>query len=298
MSNIETSDLETHLLECYLFVADYLQSNPKVAAWRRSNNDDPDFTDAEVIVIALMQGYFRTDTLKRTYQLVIANTEGAFPNRAGYKQWIRRLQRLPDQVGRLVRAAALRGLAGEGRTLYAADSLPIPLCEAARHGRVRLLAEDGAKFGVKASGDWFYGFKIHALSHQPTQMVITAMLLPGNRSDQVAARALARSTSGGVLLADEGYRGGDLFDWLYDQAQTLRAGAIGRSERRPFGRQPGPAAGRKQLFWPLAPLLRPGLRPVLARPLDEPAAEGAPLQLGASQHRVPTCRINPRLRLF
>lgn len=143
-----------------------------MAAWRRSNNDDPDFTDTEVIVIALMQGYFRTDTLKRTYQLVIASTEGAFPNRAGYKQWIRRLQRLPDQVGRLVRAAALRGLAGEGRTLYAADSLPIPLCEAARHGRARLLAEDGAKFEVKASGDWFYGFKIHALIHQPTQKEI------------------------------------------------------------------------------------------------------------------------------
>jgi len=222
MSNIETSDLETHLLECYLFVDDYLQSNPKVAAWRRSNNSDPDFTDAEVIVIALMQGYFRTDTLKRTYELVVANAGRAFPDRAGYKQWIRRLQRLPDQVGRLVRAAALRGLAGEGRMLYAADSLPIPLCEAARHGRARLLAEDGAKFGVKASGDWFYGFKIHALIHQPTQMVITAMLLPGNRSDQVAARALAQSTSGGVLLADEGYRGGDLFDWLYEEAQMLR----------------------------------------------------------------------------
>ena len=222
MSNIETSDLETHLLECYLFVDDYLQSNPNVANWRRSNNSDPDFTDAEVIVIALMQGYFRTDTLKRTYELVVANAGRAFPDRAGYKQWIRRLQRLPDQVGRLVRAAALRGLAGEGRMLYAADSLPIPLCEPARHGRVRLLAEDGGRFGVTASGRWFYGFKIHALIHQPTQIVITAMLLPGNRSDQVAARALARSTSGGVLLADEGYRGDDLFDWLYEEAQMLR----------------------------------------------------------------------------
>jgi len=222
MDNIETNDLETHLLECYLFVDDYLQSNPNVADWRRSNNSDPDFTDAEVIVIALMQGYFRTDTLKRTYELVVANAGRAFPDRAGYKQWIRRLQRLPDQVGRLVRAAALRGLAGEGRMLYAADSLPIPLCEAARHGRVRLLAEDGAKFGVTASGCWFYGFKIHALIHQPTQVVITAMLLPGNRSDQVAARALARSTSGGVLLADEGYQGSDLFDWLYEEAQMLR----------------------------------------------------------------------------
>ena len=222
MDNIDTNDLETHLLECYLFVDDYLQSHPKVAGWHRSVGGDPDFTDAEVIVIALMQGYFRTDTLKRTYELVVANAEEAFPDRAGYKQWIRRLQRLPDQVGRLVRAAALRGLAGEGRKLYAADSLPIPLCDPARHGRARLLGKDGAKFGVNASGDWFYGFKIHALIHQPTQIVITAMLLPGNRSDQVAARALARSTSGGVLLADEGYRGADLFDWLYEEAQVLR----------------------------------------------------------------------------
>jgi hypothetical protein len=53
------------------------------------------------------------------------------------------------------------------------------------------------------------------------------MLLPGNRSDQVAARALARSTSGGVLLADTGYRSTGLFNllyfnWLYEDAQTLR----------------------------------------------------------------------------
>jgi hypothetical protein len=222
MSNIDTSALETHLLECYVFVDDYLQSHPKVAGWRRSNNDDPEFTDAEVIVIALMQGYFRTDTLKRTYELVVANTEEAFPDRAGYKQWIRRLQRLPDQVGRLVRAAALRGLSGEGRMLYAADSLPIPLCKPARHGRVRLLDADGAKFGMRASYRWFYGFKVHALMHQPTGVVITAMLLPGNRSDQIPAPALARSTSGGVLLTDEGYRGKDLFEWLYEEAQVLR----------------------------------------------------------------------------
>jgi hypothetical protein len=215
-------NLQTYLLECYVFVDDYFQSHPKVAGWRRSNNDDPDFTDAEVIVIALMQGYFRTDTLKRTYQLVVANTEGAFPDRAGYKQWIRRLQRLPDQVGRLVRAAALRGLADETRRLYVADSKPIPLCDSARHGRVRLLGEDGAKFGVTATGAWFYGFKIHALIHQPTRIVITAMLLPGNRSDQVAAPALAQSIGGGVLLGDEGYRGEELFNWLYEKADTLR----------------------------------------------------------------------------
>jgi hypothetical protein len=56
-------------------------------------------------------------------------------------------------------------------------------------------------------------------------MVTTAMLLPGNRRDQVAARGLAQSTSGGVLLADEGYRGSDLFDWLYEEAQVPSDGS-------------------------------------------------------------------------
>jgi hypothetical protein len=90
---------------------------------------------------------------ERTYELVVANAEKAFPNRAGYKQWIRRLKRLLGQVGRLARAAALRELAGEGRKPYAVDSLPIPLCESARHGRARLLDANGAKFRVDASGD-------------------------------------------------------------------------------------------------------------------------------------------------
>jgi hypothetical protein len=173
-----------------------------------------------VITIALMQGYFRTDTLKRTYQLVVANTDRAFPERAGYKQWIRRLQRLPDQVGaRTIRwSEPLLSAVFQGRGVGSTPPTPcrFPLC------RVRLMDAAGAKFGMTASDRWFYGFKVHALIHQPTQTVITAMLLPGNRSDQVAARALARSTSGGVLLADAGYRGTELFNWLYEDAQTLR----------------------------------------------------------------------------
>lgn len=125
----------------YLVVDDHLQSRSKVTDRRRSIGGDPDFTDTEVIVIASMQ-YFRTDTLKRTHELVVANAERALPDRAGYKQWIR-LQRLSDRVERLVRAAALRGLAGKRRRIHAADSLPIPLCQPARHGRARLLERMG-----------------------------------------------------------------------------------------------------------------------------------------------------------
>jgi hypothetical protein len=56
-------NLQPRLVECYVFIDDYLKAHPELAGWRRSNNDAPDFTDAEVITIALMQGYFQTDTL-------------------------------------------------------------------------------------------------------------------------------------------------------------------------------------------------------------------------------------------
>jgi hypothetical protein len=59
---------------------------------------------------------------------------------------MRRLSRLTELVGHLVRAAALRALADSYVRLYVADSLPNPMCRPLRHGRVRLLCEDRAYF--------------------------------------------------------------------------------------------------------------------------------------------------------
>lgn len=214
-------NLQHHLVQCYVFVDDYLKTHPHLARWRRSNNNDPDFSDAEVITLALMQGLFRTDTLKRTYQLVADNAGAAFPTLPGYKQWIRRLNRLTALIGHLVRAAAVRALTDCWSRLYVVDALPVPLCHRLRHGRVRLLSEDGAYFGKTAKG-WFFGYKLHALIHQATGIVLTALLTPGNWDDRRAVRALALSTGGGILLGDEGYRGKETFAWLYDEASMIR----------------------------------------------------------------------------
>ena len=74
-----------------------------------------------------MQGSFRTDTLKRTYQLVSQsapvsqNAPEAFPEQPGYKQWVRRINKLTDLIGRLVRAAALKAAATNLKRLYVVD---------------------------------------------------------------------------------------------------------------------------------------------------------------------------------
>ena len=57
------------------------------ADWRRSNNAEPEFTDAEVLTIALMQGCLGVATLKKAYKLMAENHASAFPNLPTYKRW-------------------------------------------------------------------------------------------------------------------------------------------------------------------------------------------------------------------
>src|SRR5262249_43854319 len=76
------------LIEIYYFVDEFSKHYPEVARWRASNNCAPKFSDAEVITIALMQGYFGCATLSQTDDLVRANASSAFPHLSGYKQWI------------------------------------------------------------------------------------------------------------------------------------------------------------------------------------------------------------------
>jgi|AntDryMetagUQ255_1029468.scaffolds.fasta_scaffold08338_1 hypothetical protein len=94
--------IKEHLTILYVTVADFFDTHPALAQWRESNNATPHFTDAEVLTMALMQSYFRTDTLKRTFLLVRANDPQAFPQCCSYKQWLARLNRLSEQVGAIV----------------------------------------------------------------------------------------------------------------------------------------------------------------------------------------------------
>lgn len=142
--------IKDHLTILYVFVDTALHKQPNKAHWRRSNHWQPKLTDSEVITIALMQGYFQTPTLKRTYELVRANDPRAFPRLCSYKQWVARLHALAPLIGELFTAVPVA--LEEIDDLYLMDWQPIPLCHPVRHGRVRLLREDGAYFGKTKKG--------------------------------------------------------------------------------------------------------------------------------------------------
>lgn len=150
------------LVAGYCFADDYLKDHPSVARWRTSAHSQPKFTDAEVLTIGLIQGCVGVDTLKKAYLLIATNFREWFPRLCSYGQWVGRLHALAPMVGLLIQAA-LRRMQLPGR-IYLADSKPIPLCKPIRHGRVRLMREEGAWFGKNHYG-WFFGYKLHMLVH-------------------------------------------------------------------------------------------------------------------------------------
>jgi hypothetical protein len=224
--------IEDELMVIYCFVDDFLKANPGLANWRRSNNRTPVFTDAEVITIGLLQGSLGVATLKGAYRVVAGSYRELFPHWCTYPRWIARLHELTPVIGHLIRAA-LQG-ADLWDTLYLMDSKPIPMCKPIRHGRVRLLADEGARFGKNSVG-WFYGFKLHLVVHH-TGAILTAILTPANWNDRDPGLALAWSLGGGVMLADLGYPGEDFEQELLEEADLLlitpkHGGAKGEERR-------------------------------------------------------------------
>jgi transposase len=84
---------------------------------------------------------------------------------------------------------------------------------------VRLLRDEGAYFG-KATSGWFFGFKLHLLTHH-TGAILCAFLTPANWGDRDVALALGLAVDGGVALADLGYRSAEVADLLGEDAELL-----------------------------------------------------------------------------
>lgn len=223
------ASIEAQMTAVYVFVDDYLKAHPRATQWRRSNNATPLFTDAEVLTIALLQGCLGVATLKHAYRYVAQNRRAAFPRLCSYGEWLSRLHALTAVVGQLAQVAGAQACGKE--PLYLLDSLPLPVCKPVRHGRVRLLREDGAYFG-KVRGGWYFGFKLHVLTHH-TGAILAAILTPASWQDQEVALALALAVNGGLGLGDLGYRGRELAQRLANEAQLLLLTPEAAGERNP-----------------------------------------------------------------
>jgi len=212
-----THSIDHQMTEIYSFVDDFLHARAHLQGWRHSPHAQPRFSDAEVLTIGLLQAVFGVASLKQTYRLVASNWGRAFPHLPGYPQWINRLHRLSRHTDELLSHTCAHD-ATDAR-LYLLDAKPIPVCHPLRHGRVRLMREDGARFG-KSSKGWFFGFKLHALRHISGRLM-NLVLTPANEAERALAPVLADATEGGIVIGDLGYRGMECAQAVMEECDTL-----------------------------------------------------------------------------
>ncbi len=192
--------IREQLAAVYCLVDDRIKREKNGGQWRKSNHH-PKCTDAEIMAVAMMQSYFGTATLKRTYLLVKANDGQAFPYLPSYQQWLARWHQVSRQMDLLLEKVPVK--LKELGEIYLIDSLPINVCQAIRHGRVNLLRDEGAYFGKGTKG-WFFGFKLHVLATR-TGQIIGAVLLPTRYDDRAGARMLVSLLEeSSLVLADLG----------------------------------------------------------------------------------------------
>lgn len=187
---------------------DLLKQHPGFLHWRNSNNGVPLFSDSEVLTIAVMQPVLEVATLKQAFRLVADNAASCFPHLPSYKQWLARFHALQPQLAAVLsRTCGFWTTGSDEPEIFLIDSFPVPVCLPVRHGTVRLLRDESANWG-KSSKGWFFGFKVHALTHAASGKVVNLIFTPANVEDRAAAHYLTENLPPeSVVVGDLGYRG-------------------------------------------------------------------------------------------
>lgn len=173
-------DKEDKLIEIYFYVCQEYETNLQFYCQRFSNNNQPEFTDQEVMTIYLFViNQEKRFKVKQIHQFAHEYLHAWFPKLPSYAAFDNRLNQLSE---------AFRHLTGllfdqfkpidcsENESLL--DSLPIITCSGKRSGKVA--PEITAKGFCSTKSMFYYGLKLHSLAFRrsnqlpfPEQLLIT-----------------------------------------------------------------------------------------------------------------------------
>ena len=152
------------LIRLYLYICQQHQDHLAAFAGRLSNNDQPRFTDQEVLTIYLFGLIKQHKTLKAIYDYTRDHLADYFPQLPSYGGYVQRLCRLSDVFPVLIEHVLEERPHEEViEDVRLIDSLPIIMAKEKRASRAKV-APDLANKGYCASKQtYFYGVKLHVL---------------------------------------------------------------------------------------------------------------------------------------
>lgn len=242
------ADLDTLATALYVTTDDLLKAHPERVPPRPRVGIAPKITDAELLVLAVMQALLGHTSERRWLRYARTNLTGMFPHLPGQSGYNKRLRKLNGTMSWLISMlAAQTSVATDD--VWVVDSTPVE-CGRSRETAMRSELAGWAEYGYCASHSrFFWGLRLHlvcTLHGLPVGWALT-----GAKADEravleqilAATPAAARQIAGGrqILIGDKNYYG-KTFE------QDLAAAGIDLLRPARKGEKPRPGA---QFFKPL-----------------------------------------------
>ena len=187
---------------------------------RQGNNDEPGFTDEEVLTIYLFGLFKKRETVSDIHEYTEDHFSDWFPDLPSYQSYNRRLNRLSAVFSPLIEKA-LQQIDGEKARktiLRIADSMPIMMAKRPRASQAKVASKQIADVGYCSSKDTFYhGGKLHVVAKRRDDKLPVPKrigLTPASENDLKALKRVLPTIENGILCGDKAYCDGPLKERL------------------------------------------------------------------------------------
>lgn len=212
-----TKENEDKLIEIYFYICDKFENDFQYYVKRYSNNDNPEFTDQEImciyIYVIFQEQRFKC---KQIHRFANEYLKSWFPKLGTYAAFNYRLNQLCEVFAHLVEHLLTEFKPnGCSSTESLLDSMPIITCSGKRSGKVAKDLTDKGFCSTK--GMYYYGVKLHALAfHQKGHLPFPEQLLltPASENDLNVFRNAWGNIEQRTFYGDKIYMDKDYFSNL------------------------------------------------------------------------------------
>lgn len=213
-------DKECKLIEIYFYVCEKFEKGLKIYCERFSNNNEPEFTDQEVMTLYLyIMHHEQQFKVKHIHRFASDYLRSWFPKLPSYQAFSNRLNRLTGTFSKLAEDLLFDFQPADcclDQSLL--DSMPIITCSGKRTGKVAREITDKGYNSTK--GFYYYGMKLHALGFRrigklphPEQILFT----PASVNDLTVYKQAWSEIRDRAFFGDKIYNNKDFFANIKDK---------------------------------------------------------------------------------
>ena len=212
------------LIAIYMYICDIYDSKLKSSCERFSNNNNPDFTDQEVLTIYLYtMNVEQRLKIKQIHNYASDHLRSWFPLLPSYEAFIMRINRLSEAFKNLAEVL-LSGYCPQDCDLSTSvmDSLPIITCSGKRTPSVAQEITDKGYCSTKSM--YYYGLKLHALAfHRPDHLPFpeSIVITPASENDLNVHKQNWSDIPNRSFYGDKIYRDTELLKDMARQSNSI-----------------------------------------------------------------------------